>query len=369
MRVIFLASFIIASATCALEARAQTSAPEQAEVAGWDAFIDGMRDLPDRMLARLPENMRDDPQVRQEVGRMALAAFTSAAIDALGSDGDHPAFIPQIGQMLNVGQPNADTIYRVAYLTPGGSYRLRGERGSLRMIRVRQAGAGRLGPGSVDLDLNAVPVDANGRFDVLMSAERPAGYEGAWWRLEPITNVLLVRLVSSDWGAERDPTLSIERIDMPVERSRPLAADLERRLRAVPAGAERSALRFIDHVAQLWREGVVNRVRPADFSQIGGLTVQFYYEGVYDLRDDEALIQETRVPAHCAYWSVILTNELYETTDWYNNQSSLNNAQAVVDADGVMRVVISARAPRSKSVRSGSDSAAFAFVHPLRSEV
>jgi len=34
-----------------------------------------------------------------------------------------------------------------------------------------------------------------------------------------------------------------------------------------------------------------------------------------------------------------------ETTDWYNNQSSLNDSQAVVDSDGVFRTVISARDP------------------------
>ena len=76
-----------------------------------------------------------------------------------------------------------------------------------------------------------------------------------------------------------------------------------------------------------------------------GLSRQSYYEGAYDLADDEALIVETPIPPHVGYWSLILTNELYETTDWYNNQSSLNDAQAVVDSDGVFRAVVSARDP------------------------
>ena len=82
-----------------------------------------------------------------------------------------------------------------------------------------------------------------------------------------------------------------------------------------------------------------------DTSQLGGLTGQFYYEGAYELRDDEALIVEAKAPAKCAYRSMILTNELYETTDWYNNQSSLNDSQAKADADGVLRIVVSARDP------------------------
>src|SRR3546814_17403376 len=56
-------------------------------------------------------------------------------------------------------------------------------------------------------------------------------------------------------------------------------------------------------------------------------------------------MSEVRIPDQVIYWSLILTNELYETTDWYNNQSSLNDVQAVVDRDGVFRAVISARDP------------------------
>src|SRR3546814_8101894 len=69
------------------------------------------------------------------------------------------------------------------------------------------------------------------------------------------------------------------------------------------------------------------------FTQMSGLSRQAYYEGAYDLADDEALISEVRIPDQVSYWSLILTNELYETTDWYNNQSSLNDVQAVVDSD------------------------------------
>src|SRR3546814_7850823 len=78
---------------------------------------------------------------------------------------------------------------------------------------------------------------------------------------------------------------------------------------------------------------------------MSGLSRQAYYEGAYDLADDEVLISEVRIPDQVSYWSLILTNELYETTDWYNNQSSLNDVQAVVDSDGVFRAVISARDP------------------------
>jgi hypothetical protein len=141
-------------------------------VAGWNELIDSLRDLPARMLAKLPEPLRQDPQVQQEVGRLALEALTSSALDAIGGDGDHPAFLPQIGQLLNVGQPNADTVYRVARITPGGTYRLRGRRGSLRMAIIGQLGAM---PG----EAGAQPTGQAGARAAGQSGPQAAGQSGA----------------------------------------------------------------------------------------------------------------------------------------------------------------------------------------------
>ena len=354
-----LLSLVSALACCAQPTVAEDSVPlSGAEagptVAGWTGLVDGLRELPNRMLARLPESMQNDPQVRAEIGRLMLEALASSALDAIGGDGDYPAFLPQIGQLLNVGQPNADTVYRTARVTPGGTYRLRGLRGSLRMASIGQVGptpgepgakSAQPGPTRVYHDLNALHVDAQGRFDVLLSPERPAGYNGDWWQLEASTTKLLLRMVSDDWSRERDPTIAIERIDRPMGRPRRSAADLEQRLRSLPVATAFIAQLFVDHVEQLRRQGYVNKLKVFDPSQIGGLTGQFYYEGAYDLRDDEALIVEVKVPSSCRYRSIILTNEIYETTDWYNNQSSLNDSQATPDKDGVLRVVVSAKDP------------------------
>jgi hypothetical protein len=298
--------------------------------------------------------MQNDPQVRQEVARLALESLTASALDAIGGDGNYPVFLPQIGRTLNIGQPNADTVYRLARVTPGGSYRLRGRRGSLRMAIVGQVGpmpgepgasSAQVGPTRAYHDLNALKVDRQGRFDVLLSPVRPDGYHGDWWPLLPTTTKLLLRQVSGDWAREQDPTIAIERIDKPMGRSRRTAADLEQRLRQLPVATNFMAQLFITHVEQLRREGYVNRLKEFDTSQMGGLAGQFYYEGAYQLGDDEALIVEARVPAHCRYSSMILTNELYETTDWYDSHSSLNDTQYATDKDGVLRIVVAARDP------------------------
>lgn len=316
-------------------------------------MVDGLRDLPSRILARLPDEMRDDPQVRQEVGRLALSAIAAAAIDALASDPDYPVFIPQINNYMTIGQTNADTNSRSARITPGGAYRLRGLRGSMNHVRVAESGPMpkqtgdqiNLGAPRPVHDLNTLKVDADGSYDVILSPTRPARYDGDWWQLDPTSNLLVVRMVSNDWNTEREPTFSIERLDIPAQRPRRTAGVLEKGLRAVPVSANFIAPLLVDRPAALRAEGFINRLKSVDFSMMGGLTGQFYFEGAYDLRDDEALIIETPVPERCTYHSMILTNDIYETIDWYNNHSSLNGSQAITDPDGILRIIVSARDP------------------------
>lgn len=331
-----------------VSARAQEEpATAPAPVAGWNEFVESLRTLPKRMLAKLPEEMRSDPQVQQEIGRLALEALASQSLSAIGADGDFPQFLPSIGQVLNVGQPNADTLYRSAAITPGGTYRIRGARGTLNHAVIAQGirGGGQARP---QIYLSELKTDQEGRFDLLLSPIKPDGYHGDWWQLDPGAHMLLLRMVSSKWEQEQSPTLAIERVDRPMGRPRPAATVLEQRLRALPKAIDTLALMFVGHHEQLRFEGFINTFKVFNVGP-GSLQGQFYYEGAYELAQDEALIVESPVPANCQYRSLILTNEIYETTDWYNNHSSLNIDQAAPDADGKLRIVVSHKDPGVKN--------------------
>ena len=317
--------------------------PLPASVPGWNVFVDDLRTLPERLLAKLPASMRNDPQIQQEVARLALASLAGNVLETIGGDGDHPVFLPNQNLVLDLPMPNADTTYRVARITPGGAYRLRGRRGSLRMLYLSQIG----GPPAsrAMLDMNALHIDAAGRFDLIISPQRPATHGGDWWPLQPGTDRLLLRMVAADWQNEVDPTIAVERIDHAPQRPRVSAADLEARLRALPSAVSLLPLMFVARTEALAGEGYVNRMKAIDLSNAGGMSGQAYFDGVYDLGPDDALLMEVRVPASCHYYSLILGNQLHETTDWINNHSSLNDAQARIDADGVLRVIVSASDP------------------------
>lgn len=345
----------VALAALPLSARADEgeASATPSPVVGWDEFVSGLRDLPERMLAKLPPDMQADPQIRAEIGRIALEAVASSSIEALGADAMAPTFLPTIGQVLNVGQPNADTVYKVAAVDPGQVYRISGKRGTISLAVIAQVMKG--SNSRPHLDLSTLKTDADGRFSVLVGAQKPQDFGGDFWKLEPGTRRLMVRMVSSDWSSDVQPTLTIERVSGPMGRSRPSADDLAARLRSLPQAIDFIAPMFVDRVQKLADEGFVNKFKVM-VPPMGALDSQFYYDGVFDIADDEALIVESEVPKTCKYRSLILTTALYETIDWTNNQSSLNSAQAAPDADGRLRIVIAASDP---GVRNWLDTAGY----------
>jgi hypothetical protein len=75
------------------------------------------------------------------------------------------------------------------------------------------------------------------------------------------------------------------------------------------------------------------------------MPLQHYHECVFHLAADEALLVEARLPAGADYFSWSLTDRMLVTLDWTHAQTSLNRSQAVVEKDGVLRVVVSATDP------------------------
>ena len=316
----------------------------------WEKLIDGLRPLGEAMRRRVPERLRADPLVMAESMRLLLSGVARASSDALVGDRRHPMFVPELNIAQNIFQPNADTIYKSCLIEKGGSYFIRGDRGTVRMVILAQMGPDTLRTGKHhpllgQIDFDDLSVNADGSFEVVISPERPAGHGGDWRPLDPLCEKFMVRIVSCDWGGEREPRFGIARLDVDEAKGRPCADALQHAFAEIPGIAGVCALAFPTHVEELRDEGYLNALKIFDVSQMSGLAGQFYYEGAYELTDDEALITEVKIPDRYRYWSIILTNELYETMDWYNNQASLNDRQGVVDSDGVFRTVISARDP------------------------
>ncbi|MDY0069844.1 MAG: hypothetical protein RBR91_08020 [Porticoccaceae bacterium] len=335
-----------------------TTAPE---LESWSSFVAKLGPLEQRMLDKLPERLRADPAIRQRAWRLLLMASARTGIDALVGDRRYPMFVPEINLAINLYQPNADTIYKSALIEPEGTYRITGKRGTILFAKLGQLGPDMIRTGQPSgplsyLDLDEV-ADKGGDFSVIISPEKPAGYDGHWWQLDPQAVKLMLRQVGYDWAREEDTRIAIERLDTPAARPAPSAEQMNAALAELPTMIGNAATFFVAHVEKMRNEGYINKLKVYDLTQMSGLTGQSYYEGAYEIADDEALIVSVKVPELCKYWSLILTNDLYETTDWYNNHSSLNGAQARLDSDGYFRAVISAKDP---GVHNWLDTAGFA---------
>jgi Protein of unknown function (DUF1214) len=328
----------------------------------WETLIDGLRPLGDAMRARVPDRLRANPQIMAESMRLLLSGVARASSDALVGDRRHPVFVPELNVAQNIFQPNADTIYKSCLIERGGSYILRGDRGTTRMMILAQMGpdtlrTGKHHPVLAQGDFDTLAIGKNGHFEVVISPFRPAAHEGDWWPLDNACEKLMIRILSCDWGVEREPRFGIARLDVDDAKGRPSMYTLHHAFGEIPGIAAVCALAFPTHVEELREQGFLNAIKVFDVSQMSGLQGQSYYEGAYELADDEALITEVEIPDAYKYWSIILTNDLYETTDWVNNQSSLNDTQGLVDPDGIFRTVISARDP---GVHNWLDTAGYA---------
>src|SRR3546814_7869744 len=113
------------------------------------------------------------------------------------------------------------------------------------------------------------------------------------------------------------------------------------RLAELPDMIANASSFFVDHVEGLRRDGFINTFLVFDLTNMTGLVGHFYYYGAYQLAPDEALLVEEKVPETCGYWSLILTDVVYEPTDWVNNPSKQIDAEERVDQDGHIRAVIS----------------------------
>jgi hypothetical protein len=321
------------------------SLPEAFRLADWSEYVELLK--PAGALNELTFSPESD-QLRAELYRQLVMNLALGYFVYFQSDAAHPDWAPFLNSVFML-QPNPDDTYFNAYVSPDGCYRIVGERGTVKLLTLSM---GRSVMGTSDtpgkslgyVDFDAFQIEPDGRFEVILSRERPAGHGGNWLALPPDVDYLLVRQRSYDWGNERDARLAIERLDTPPIKPRPDMRRIDRDLRAVLGGyAARLSRMWLQYQNGVVARGLINRLEMTDFG--GAVPQQWYWQGVFQLGDDEALILETELPVERQYWNVQLNDELWNAVDFIYRQSSLNGHQARIDADGRLRAVIALRDP------------------------
>jgi hypothetical protein len=321
------------------------------ELPSWADQMKALERVGDNLIATWRPDGATEAE-RQDMYKLALSILSCGYLCRVYTDARRPAFMPLWNFAFNQGGPDPDYVYSTTEVDPAGVYRISGYRGTTRFVEITQQsfdmmnphdmGAG--GPVPATHDLDDLEIGDDGRFSVVLSAERPAGHRGDWWQLDARTRRLLMRKCSCDWNRDIDARVAINRLDDGGADMTP--EEIARRFSDMAAWVE-GMIGFDMQLVRYYREhhGVNTFLRSTKVDSMGGLPKQAYYDGIHEIDDDEALILETELPEECRYWQALVADDRFCTVDWVNRQSSLNDSQAHIDSDGKFRAVISRQDP------------------------
>jgi hypothetical protein len=198
------------------------------------------------------------------------------------------------------------------------------------------------------LDLEDLDRDEHGRFELVVSAQRPDA--GVWLPMSEATDRIVVRNVyhgAYQQHQRRHPAqLWLECVDVADRPSPYLTDDLRAGLAAVLRGVERIPSA---------RAGLFDRIRGAGNARLsnddsfwrasGSNPRTRFQEGYWAIAEDEALVLELDAVPACSSWSLGLTNAWMESLDFRYFPINLNSTSAQLDADGMLRIVLAHRDP------------------------
>ncbi len=290
----------------------------------------------------------DDPAYRADVYRQTMMSLSYSYFAFFHADAEHPDWAP-LWNPVYTCQPNPDDIYLYSPIRGDLSYRVSGHRGTVyKLIFVTQRGLSGLVDNMFDvgdvhaLDEQDFEVAPDGTFEILFSAERPAGHTGNWSPLGATADTIFVRYRMYDWFTETDPQLTIECLDPVPPKPRLSIEQIADRIDGMARFPARSAKGFYQMQNGIKAQVGVNRFDPV---RLPGLDRQVYWPAVFELDEDEALIIETEIPEVAPYWNIQLNDPYFNAVEYVYRLSSTNGAMATLSSDGRMRAVIALEDP------------------------
>ena len=291
----------------------------------------------------------DDPAYRADIYRQIMMNLSYSYFVYFHADAEHPDWSPLWNPVYTL-QPNPDDIYLYSPIRGDLTYRISGNRGTVKMLTFTTQkgfcgtvdGISEMGEFN-DLDDRDIEIGDDGEFDLILSAEKPPGYEGNWAPIGRGADGLMIRYRSYDWGNEISPQLSIECMDTVPPKPRLSPDDIMERIHEMAKFPMRMTKLFFGMQNKVKEAVGINVFQPAPID--GALSKQIYLPAVYELNDDEALIIETDLPDKRHYWNFQLNDPYYNAVEFVYRLSSLNGHTATISSDGKFRAVIALEDP------------------------
>ena len=249
----------------------------------------------------------------------------------------------------NWGAPSPDFRYHWTKIDGARRYRIWGRRGKTPWLHIQaQRGwwgdADQTNLGSWDVD--DFELGDDGSFEVVAA---PDEQPGNWMKLDRSADniCLLVRDIWDDWEVEEGATIHIEALDtFPSDTLILTESQIAERLRGIAYQTSYSLKTWMRMVDEVYDAVGFNQfwLPSEDVTRIGGNPLAGYVKMLYDLTPEQAIVVECEIP-NVRHWSLQLADFFFQTTDYRFHQSSINNRQAIIDSDGKVRLVLSARDP------------------------
>lgn len=327
----------------------------------------------DRLLAtlgRIRDEYVDDP--RRGFDELETLEAYAYAIQMVGhvseflveADRARPRFSLIVSPARKILGDNPDSIYHQAAIRGDRSYRIRGRRTGQDYISFTVHGTdptgGFGGPVLADVNDDRFTIDADGRYELVLSAtEPPADDPAVWVPLDPDARMVIVRnYFQHAVSAQNDPEVHVVLDIEPLEPAGPSPAitdaELADRIEQSCAMLEAITLGLrvfgdppafpVPFVAEEPNTVGTPWSFRATGEDVAGAVDVYYSSGSFDLGPDDALVMEGTIPPS-RFTNVMLWNVHMQTLDYRTRQVALNQAQIVPEADGSYRIVISAQDP------------------------
>jgi hypothetical protein len=258
----------------------------------------------------------------------------------------HPFFVTSTGPYTKMGLDNPDTLYYHANVEADAEYVITGTRGTTADLSFQVLKGDYTAtdvPGGDDaFDDRRLDIEPDGSFTLRFGP--PKDDPGPnYFVLGEGSSMLAVREVYGDWSAQKGQ-IRIERVD--TVGTAPEEAGLAQITRRYHVAGKMLLSRintWFNFPKWFYLDLPVNTLTAPRLTP-GGLSTQFSSVGHYDLADHEAMV--ITVPKSDApYQGFQLGSMWYISLDYVNHQTSLNTAQAQVDPDGMIRLVVSKQNP------------------------
>ena len=308
----------------------------------WNQRLDELRDAGGFLSTST--HSAESPALAREAVDYLFMTLASAYLLMARNDPDYPEFKPWVGHLLDYAAPNPDATYYYATISGQGVYRIVGKRNDIHWLNFL---TGYDFPGFVDtpgksqtsMSIDELDIAPDGSFEIILSAERPLGHAGNWMKIEPEANYIAVRQFAYH-PHEMDARLAIERADGGDNHGVSIAAAAEERVRKTIAHLKTSSRAWPSFPRWL-KAYPTNTFNVFPLKNSGEVQGQVYYECLYDIPLDQAMIIEFGLPKPCFYWNIQIDDRFWRTLEFVNRHTSFNGHRDRSDGDGRVRIVVS----------------------------